>query len=74
MITLKATLINASDEMRAELEPLSDYKLIVACSELSANGDLTDPVVAMSYTLRSLARRWLEIHDEVKTHSEHLSD
>jgi transposase len=73
IITLKATLINASDEMRAELEPLSDYKLIVACSELSANGDLTNPVVAMNYTLRSLARRWLEIHDEVKLHSKHLA-
>ena len=43
MITLKATLINASDELRGALEPLSDYRLIVACSELDTDGDLADP-------------------------------
>ncbi len=72
MITLKATLINASDELRAALEPLSDYRLIVACSELDTDGDLADPLVAMNYALRSLATRWLAVHEEVKTHSKNL--
>ena len=73
IITLKATLINASDEMRGELEPLSDFKLIVACAALNVDADLLDPKVAMNYTLRSLATRWLEIHEEVKAHSKHLA-
>lgn len=72
MITLKATLINASDELRGALEPLSDYRLIVACSELDTDGDLADPLVAMNYALCSLASRWLAVHDEVKAHSRHL--
>lgn len=72
MITLKATLINASDELRGALEPLSDYRLIVACAELVGDDDLVDPTMAMNYTLSSLARRWLEIHEEVKIHSKHL--
>jgi len=72
MITLKATLVNASDGMRGALEPLTDYKLIIACAELGTDGDLADPVVAMKYTLSSLANRWLVVHKEVKTHSKHL--
>jgi Transposase len=32
MITLKATLVTASDQLRAELEPLTDHKLILACA------------------------------------------
>jgi transposase len=72
IITLKATLITASDELRGALEPMTDHQLIVACAELNTDGDLVNPVVAMNYTLRSLANRWLEIHEEVKIHSKHL--
>jgi transposase len=72
MITLKATLITASDELRAVLEPLTAYQLIVACTELNTDGDLTNPATAMNYTLRSLANRWLGVHEELKVHSRHL--
>jgi transposase len=36
MITLKATLVTAGDELRAELEPLTDFKLVAACAELES--------------------------------------
>ena len=72
IITLKAVLVTASDELRAELEPLSDFKLITACVELDLSGAIADPDVAMRHTLASLGRRWLELHDEIKTHSSHL--
>jgi transposase len=72
IITLKATLVTASDRVRAELEPLTDYKLVIACAELEADGRLADPDVAMRHVLRALARRWLELHDEIKTHTRHL--
>jgi transposase len=72
MITLKATLVTASDEVRADLEPLTDFKLVTACAALSADGDVTDPSAAMRHVLGSLARRWLELHEEIKVHSHHL--
>ena len=72
IISLKAVLVTASDELRIELEPLSEGKLIVACATLEANGDMSDPVVAMRHTLSHLAQRWLDLHEEIKVHSAHL--
>jgi len=72
MITLKATLVTASDELRADLEPLTDFKLVIACAALTGDGDLADPGAAMRHVLGSLGRRWLELHEEIKIHSRHL--
>lgn len=72
MITLKATLVTAPDEMRAQLEPLTDFKLVQACAALDVTGDIADPATAMRYTLRVLAGRWIELHEEIKAHSRHL--
>ncbi len=72
IITLKATLVTASDELRGELEPLTDFTLISACAALTANGDLGDPAQAMRHVLGCLARRWLELHEEIKVHSRQL--
>lgn len=72
MITLKATLVTAHEELRDQLEGLTDHKLILACAALVAPGDLTDPDAAMRHTLRAFAQRWLELHDEIKIHTRHL--
>jgi len=72
MITLKATLVTASDELRAQLEPLTNFKLITACAAFDAAAVLSDPDVAMRYVLGTLARRWLVLHEEIKSHSRHL--
>jgi transposase len=72
MITLKATLVTATDDLRGELEPLTDFKLVQACASLDTDGDAADPTVAMRHALASLARRWLDLHEEIKTHSRHL--
>jgi transposase len=72
MITLKATLVTASTQLRADLEPLSDYKLIAAAAALPAEAAPADPGTAMRHVLGSLARRWLMLHEEVKDHSRHL--
>ena len=73
MIALKATLVTATEDLRGELEPLTDYQLITACAALEpGTGELSNPDAAMRHVLRSLARRWLELHDEIKTHSRHL--
>ena len=73
MITLKATLVTASDALRAELEPLSDFRLIQACAALQADGNIADPSVAMRHVLRALAQRWLALHDEIKEHGSLLT-
>ena len=57
IITLKATLVTASDDMRAELEPLSDFQLVQACAALEVGRDIGDPSTAMKHVLRSLATR-----------------
>ena len=73
IITLKATLVTATDGLRGELEPLTDYQLIAACAALEpGTTGLEDPDAAMRHVLRSLARRWLDLHEEIKTHSRHL--
>ncbi len=72
MITLKATLVTANAALRAELEPLSDYKLIEAAAPLEPTAAPADPDAAMQHTLGSLARRWLMLHQEVKDHSRQL--
>ena len=72
MITLKATLVTAGDQLRAELEPLTDHKLVLACAALDPAPGLSDPDAAMRHVLASLARRWLTLHDEVKVHTAHL--
>lgn len=72
MITLKATLVTAADVLRAELEPLTDFKLITVCATFEVAGDITDPDRAMRHVLGSLARRWLQLHEEIKLHTRHL--
>lgn len=72
MITLKATLVTATTELRAELETLSDYKLIQAAAALDPAAASADPDAAMQHTLGSLARRWLMLHTEVTDHSRQL--
>jgi transposase len=72
MVTLKATLVTAPDDLRSSLEPLSDFKLMEACSALESGDDVSDPGMAMRHVLRSLARRWLELHDEIKIHTRQL--
>ena len=72
MITLKAILVTAPDDLRHRLEPLSNFKLVAACAALDTNGEMADPEVAIRHVLASLARRWLELHEEIKVHARNL--
>jgi transposase len=69
IITLKAVLVTAPQELRDELEPLTDFKLVTACADLDVGGDLGDPAVAVRHTLQSLAQRYLDLHEEIKVHA-----
>ena len=72
MITLKATLVTAPENLRSRLEPLTDFKLISASAELDTTGDAADPTTAIRQVLAALGRRWLDLHEEIKTHTRTL--
>ena len=69
---LKAVLVTVSDELRIELESLTDHKLIIVCAALETNGNMSDPHVVTRYTLAHLAQRWLDLHEEIKVHGAQL--
>ena len=72
MITLKAVLVTCEHDLRDGLTRLSDYKLIVACSQLPTAGNVGDPAVAARCSLAALANRWLLLHEEIKAHTKSL--
>ena len=54
-------------ELREQLEPLTKMALIRRCAALRP-GALVDPTSAAKHTLRAIARRWLALDAEIKTH------
>jgi transposase len=72
IVTLKATLVTAKEDLRSMLEPLTDFKLMTVCAALDTAGEAADPAVAMRHALASIARRWLALHDEIKLHTKRL--
>src|SRR3954469_10795759 len=71
IITLKALVVTAPDELRHELQPLSKALLRDRCAALRP-GALTTPLAAAKHALRALARRWQQLDSEIKTHDELL--
>lgn len=67
MITLKATLVTASDELRGELEPLSDFKPPPAPHSAPATIWPIRP-----RPCATCLARWLELHEETKLHLRQL--
>lgn len=71
MVTLKALLVTAPAKLREELQPLSKMALLHCCAALRP-GPMATPLAAAKHCLRELARRWLALDAEVKTHQAHL--
>ena len=67
MITIKALIITANDSLRGELEKLSDYKLMLKCASLETQ-ELKSPDEVMCHSLKTMAIRWLQLHEEIKLH------
>ena len=72
MNTLKQIVVNAPPPLRESLQALTDRALLTRCAGLRP-GPLDTPVAATKHTLRSLARRWLALADEIGTHDRHLA-
>jgi chromosome condensin MukBEF ATPase and DNA-binding subunit MukB len=65
-------LVTADADLRALLEPLSTPQLVAACAKLEVD-KLDTPAAAMQYALAAMAKRWLQLHDEIEAHTQHLS-
>jgi transposase len=74
MITLKAMVVTAPSGLRERIEPLNNHQLVLACSALDSSEAVSDPEVAVRYALGALGRRWLQLHEEIKTHTAYLKE
>ena len=71
MITLKQIVVHASPRLREALQDLPDHRLITRCAGLRP-GPLDTPTASTKHTLRSLARRWIILAEEIATHDRYL--
>ncbi len=67
MISLKQVLVNAPTELREELQPLTKMALLRRCAALIP-GTMDCVHAAAVHALRSIARRWLDLDEEITEH------
>jgi transposase len=73
IISLKTVIINAPDELREQPQPLSKMALIRRCAALRPS-QVTTVEAATKHTLRSIARRWVALHEEITEHEKLLAE
>ena len=64
MITLKAMLVHASEELRRETAGKTQRMIARHCAALRPRG-LNTPEDANRHVLRSIAKRWMTLNDEI---------
>jgi transposase len=67
MVTLKALIVTIPDELRQQLQGLPKMTLIERCAGLRP-GPVTSPAASAKHAIRAMARRWKDLHDEIKEH------
>jgi len=72
MISLKSILVNAPTALREQLQPLSKMALIHRCAGLRP-GEISTVEAAAKHALRSIARRWERLNDEITAHEKVLA-
>lgn len=73
MITLRMLIINAPAELRASLDPIRGRVALVRHLAALRPGDITSPTASAKLALRSIARRWLVLHEEIEAHERSLN-
>ena len=73
IITLKAMIVNAPAEMRESLDGLSNKALINRCARYRVSV-INTPTASAKYSLKALARRWLHLDTEIRSHDTVLDD
>ena len=69
---MKALLVSAPEELRAELCELSTSKLVKRAARFRLGGCPDDVTAATKFALRSVARRYLRLSEEVSELGEQL--
>lgn len=67
MITLNAMLVHATEDLRGETAKKTQMMVARHCAALRPRG-LETPEDANRHALRSIARRWIALNDEIKEH------
>jgi hypothetical protein len=72
MITLKMLIINAPTALRASLDPIRGRVTLVRHLAALRPGSVTSTTASAKLALRSIARRWLALHEEIEAHDQEL--
>ena len=64
-LQIRDLIVTAPDQLRSVLGPLSTKKRVARCARFRVCGDLADPTEANRRALRTLARRYLALKDEM---------
>ncbi len=73
IITLKALIVNAPAGLRESLDGLSNKPLITRCARFRVPA-INTPTASAKQALRALARRWLHLDTEIRSHDAVLDD
>lgn len=72
MLTLKAIMVGAPAELRERLEALTGKMKLIRHLAALRPGPLTSTMASAKLGLRAIARRWLQLDAEIKSHDVHL--
>ena len=72
MQTLKAIIVSAPSELREQLDRISGKMTLLRHLAALRPGPLTSTTASAKTSLRAIARRWLALNEEIKTHDAHL--
>ena len=72
MVTLKTIIVNATAALRESLDGLTGKMTLVRHLAALRPGAMTSPTASAKATLRALARRWLMLDAEIKSHDADL--
>jgi len=73
IITLKSVIVNAPAELRESLDGLSNKTLIIRCARFRVPA-INTPTASAKHSLKALARRWLHLDAEIRSHDAVLDD
>jgi transposase len=72
MITLKTLIINAPAELRDTLDLIKGPITLIRHIAALRPGKITSPIASAKAAMRAIARRWLNLHEEIQAHGQEL--
>jgi hypothetical protein len=72
MLTIKAIIVGAPDILRQQLEQVRGKMRLVRHLAAFRPGPLTSTTASAKASLRAIARRWLALDEEIRSHDAHL--